>query len=114
MIEVEIKDSPIAGKGVFAKQDVNPGELIGVYEGKLVWKSEDMENPYVLWLEDDAGRFFGIDAQNNMRYLNHEGETPNAVLSANSPFIYCARPIETGEEITVSYSEDTDFDEDEE
>ena len=114
MVEVEIKDSPIEGKGVFAKQDVDPGELIGVYEGPLVWKSDDMEDPYVLWLADEAGRWYGINAQNDMRYLNHEGEFPNAVLTENGPYIYCARPIKKGEEITISYSDDTDFDEDEE
>jgi len=114
MIEVEIKDSPIHGKGVFAKEDANPGELVGVYEGPIVWKSEDMndDNPYVLWLEDEAGRWYGINGTGEMRHLNHEEENPNALLATNSPYIYVARPIKAGDEITIFYSEETDFEDD--
>lgn len=116
MIEVEVRDSQIHGKGVFAKEDVNSGELVGVFEGRIVWESKDMsdENPYVLWLEDDEGRAFGINCEGNMRYLNHDSDSPNAILAANSPFIYCSQPIKAGDEIRVMYTEETDFSEDEE
>jgi len=110
MIEVEVKKSDIHGKGVFAKEDVNAGELIGVYEGVIMWKGSDPD-PYILWLEDTEGRWYGVRGTGDMKYLNHDGDNPNAVLGANGPFVFCAQHIEAGEEITISYGDEIDFSE---
>ena len=104
MVEIEVRDSPIHGKGVFALQSVSPGTLIGVYEGRIV--TEKMDSPFVLWLEDEEGRWFGIEGDGPLRYMNHDGDEPNVVAGVDSPFIFCARPIQAGEEITICYSED--------
>jgi hypothetical protein len=109
---VEIRDSPVHGKGVFATRWFKPGELIGIYEGTLVVDSSD---PHVLWLEDEEGRYFGILASGAMGYLNccaSEGSN-NAVLSANSPFIYARMNILPGDEIFISYNYEVDDDEEE-
>jgi hypothetical protein len=102
---VEIKSSPTHGKGVFATRWWKPGELIGIYEGTLVTDSAD---PHVLWLQDDEERYFGIMATGDMGFLNHK-EDNNAVLAANSPFIYARKNILPGEEIFISYWGDTEF-----
>jgi hypothetical protein len=106
---VEIRDSAIHGKGVFATRWWKPGELIGIYEGTIVTDSDD---PHVLWLQDEEERFFGILASGAMGYLNHSDTgNHNALLADNSPFVYCRMNILPGEEILISY----DFqDEDEE
>ena len=114
MLAVEIKDSPVHGKGVFAKEKANPGELIGIYEGTIIHEDWDEDDPHVLWLRDDEGRFFGIKGTGTCRFMNHDGDDPNAVLGANSVYIFCARPIKVGEEIFISYGDDIDFDEEEE
>jgi hypothetical protein len=104
---VEIKDSPIHGKGVFATRWWRPGELIGIYEGTLTVDSDD---PHVLWLQDEEERYFGILATGAMGYLNHaEDDEHNAVLATNSPFVYARKNILPGEEIFISYGEDTEF-----
>ena len=110
---VEIRDSSVHGKGVFATRWWKPGELIGIYEGVLVTDSSD---PHVLWLQDEEERFFGILATGIMGYLNccSESGTNNAILAENSPFIYCRMNILPGEEIFISYDfEEEDEDEDE-
>lgn len=111
MIKTIVDDSQIHGTGLFALENVRPGELIGFMEGEIV--VEEKDNMHVLWLEDEEGRWFGIKGTGCMRYLNHS-EEPNAILATNSPYIYCARPIEPHEEITISYGDDMDFDEKEE
>jgi SET domain-containing protein len=103
MVEVVIKDSPIHGKGVFAASAVAPGELIGLYEGTIT--NEKMDDPYILWLEDNEGRYFGVLGTGDLKYLNHS-EKPNALVGVNSPYVFCARPISAGDEITISYGDD--------
>ena len=105
MIEAEVRKSEIHGKGLFAKQAVSPGTLIGVYEGRII--VEEMDGPYVLWLVDDEGRHFGIECDTDLRFINSEA-APNAVLGANGPFVFCASPILPGDEITLSYLEEED------
>jgi hypothetical protein len=106
---VEIRDSSVHGKGVFATRWFKPGELIGIYEGTLVTDSND---PHVLWLQDEEERFFGIMSTGAMGYLNccAEPGTNNAILAENSPFIYARMNILPGEEIYISY----DFEEEDE
>jgi hypothetical protein len=112
---VEVRDSPIHGKGVFSTKWWKPGELIGIYEGVLVTDSND---PHVLWLQDEEERYFGIMATGPMGYLNcSKPDQNNALLCENSPFIYARRNILPGDEILISYEfaeEDDDEDEDEE
>jgi len=108
---VEIKDSPIHGKGVFATQWWKPGELIGVYKGTIVTDSDD---PHILWLQDEEERYFGILATGAMGYLNHsDNGHHNASLAENSPYVYARMNILPGEEILINYDfEDDEDDED--
>jgi hypothetical protein len=110
---VEVKDSPIHGKGVFATRWFKPGELIGTYRGSIVVDSSDV---HILWLQDEEERFFGIMPSGAMGFLNccSEFDTNNAILAENSIFIYCRRNILPGEEILISYEFEGDEDEDEE
>ena len=48
---IEVRESPIHGKGVFARRRLRPGQWIGRFEG-----DETTENgTYVLWLIDEDG-----------------------------------------------------------
>lgn len=48
---IEVRESPIHGKGVFARKRLREGQWIGRFEG-----DETTENgTYVLWLIDDDG-----------------------------------------------------------
>jgi SET domain-containing protein len=97
--KIEVKSSPIHGKGVFAKKRIRPNTRVGVYEGKVTNENDT----YVLWVEDDDGRLYGIDGRNELRYVNHS-KKPNAVFWGAELFSLCK--IEPGTEITFDYGDE--------
>ena len=53
---IEVRESPIHGKGVFARKRLREGQWIGRFEG-----DQTTENgTYVLWLIDEDGSEVGI------------------------------------------------------
>jgi len=97
--KIEVKDSPIHGKGVFAKKRIRPDSFVGVYEGERTKENDT----YVLWVEDDDGNEIGIDGNNDLKYLNHSSK-PNAVFWGDQ--LYALRNIVPGAEITFDYGEE--------
>lgn len=95
--KVIVKDSPIHGRGVFARVDIPAFTFIGRYEGTPT----DEDGMHVLWLYDDTlETWVGIDGDNEMRFLNHSDD-PNAEwFDVN---LYATRWIAKGEEITFDY-----------
>lgn len=96
---VEVKDSGIHGKGVFAKTHIAEGEYIGFYSGKRAKRN----GTYVLWVSDEEGNEFGISGTSKLKYLNHS-EKPNAGFDMQE--LYAERDIHPGEEITFHYGEE--------
>ena len=104
-----IKNSDIHGKGLFAGETIERGQYIGRYEGPVV----QYEGDHVLWILDDDGTGYGIDGQNEMRWVNHS-DNPNAQFYEEE--MYALRTIHAGEEITYYYGDEwveEDDDEDE-
>ncbi len=97
--KIEVKDSPIHGKGVFAKRRIRADALIGVYQGPTTLENDT----YVLWVEDDDGKELGIDGQNELRYVNHSSK-PNAVFFGAE--LFALREIEPSAEITFDYGDE--------
>ena len=96
---IEVKDSPIHGRGLFATRGFEPGEFVGIYEGTRATEN----GTYVLWIEDDDGSYYGVHGENELRYLNHSSK-PNADF--DDELLYAAREIQAGEEICFHYGED--------
>jgi hypothetical protein len=96
---VQVAESPIHGKGVFAKRDIHPGHLIGAYMGEVTY---DLDDPKALQLEDERGATFAIRGTGPLQYLNHAAE-PNAELDL--VHLYALDVILKGDEITIMYSE---------
>lgn len=95
---VEVKDSGIHGKGVFAKMNIKKDQHIGVYTGRPARRN----GTYVLWVQDEKGREFGISGRGKLRYLNHS-DKPNAFFDMEN--LYAEREIVPGEEITFHYGD---------
>jgi uncharacterized protein len=92
--------SPIHGRGLFARRDIEPDEFIGTYEGPAT----QTDGMHVLWLwNEERERWEGIDGDNEMRFLNHDAD-PNADWWGND--LYAIRAIARGEEITFDYGWD--------
>ena len=90
---VYVDRSPIHGKGLFAKQHIPSGTVIGVVQGQPT----TIEGDYVLWLSESSG----VHVQCDLRYINHS-DTPNAVYYDNLE-VCAIRDIMAGEEITHNY-----------
>lgn len=90
---VYVDDSPIHGKGLFARMDIPSGAVIGVVQGVPT----DEDGDHVLWTDEDNGLLVQCD----MRFINHS-ETPNAAYY-DSLEVMALRDIRAGEEITHDY-----------
>ena len=94
--KIYVKKSSIHGQGLFAKEKIKTGELIGVVKGKPT----DIDGPYVLWIDGVKG--FEVSCQ--LRFINHS-DNPNAVYY-NTLEVCALRDISADEEITHNYSSD--------
>ena len=98
MHKVEVRESPIHGKGVYAIKKIKAGQKIGTYHGD----STDEDDTYVLWVTDENGKEYGVDGTTDLKFLNHSGE-PNAEFDGDE--LYALRAIKPDEEITFHYGE---------
>ncbi len=95
-----VADSPIHGKGLFARVELPHDTYVGTYEGPAT----QTDGIHVLWVwNDESGEWEGIDGKNEMRFLNHSSE-PNTDWWGDE--LYTIRPIAQGEEITFHYGEE--------
>ena len=110
---VEVRDSPIHGRGVFALRRIRKGTRIIEYTGERVSHVEadrryedrpENDNHTFLFIVD---RRTVIDAGvggNEARYINHACD-PNceSVIEGRRVFIEALRDIEPGEELAYDY-----------
>ena len=92
---VYVDDSPIHGKGLFAKKFIPAGQVIGIVRGQHTVSEGD----YVLWIDKDNG----IHVQCDLRYINHS-DSPNAAYF-DTLDVCAVRDIYPGEEITHNYNQ---------
>jgi len=98
--KIEVKASPIHGKGLYADQRITKGSHIGDYEGPVATK----DSTYVLWV-GEVGEEVGVLGQNELKYLNHRSK-PNAEFDGVS--LFAIKNITKGSEITIHYGEEWD------
>lgn len=112
---IEIRDSPIHGRGGFARRFIPAGTRVVEYVGRKITKAESLRccqanNEYVFHWNDD----FDLDGNvpwNPARFLNHSC-APNceAELIGERIWIVAKRDLQPGEEITFNYGYDlTDY-----
>lgn len=85
--------SSIHGKGLFAREDIPCGAIIGYLQGVAC----DTDGAHVLWLSETRG--FRVSC--NLRYINH-ADRPNACYYDDLSVVALHR-IERYEEITHNY-----------
>jgi len=92
---VYVAESPIHGKGLFAKCGLAKGMFVGTYLGPAAKRN----GSHVLWVEH-GDRWIGRRGFNRLRYLNHSAR-PNAEFDGFD--LYVIRRIRPHEEITIDY-----------
>ncbi len=95
---VEVRSSPIHGRGVFALRRFRAGAYIATFEGRRTGR----DGMHVLWVIADDGSEVGIEGRNALRYLNHSRK-PNAEFCG--PDLHALSNIQPGQEITFHYGE---------
>ena len=105
---IEVRTSPIEGKGTFALRRIRKGTRLIEYKGKRrKWSEfEGHEDHYAFLFDVGNGKVIDPFTEGNeARFINHSCE-PNceAVLQRGRIYIESIRPIAPGEEITYDYS----------
>ena len=105
---------PKAGKGLFSKVTILPGDTIGRYEGKILTDRQANSEPYVnslylVWVCKDCWIWGEGSYANYARYINHDDQRPNAELITSSRWkkarLAALRLIRPGDEIFFDYGE---------
>lgn len=111
---IQVRQSPVHGRGVFACQPIAQGEKIIEYTGELIgWEEADERHPhdpeqpnhtFFFQLEDGFVIDGGVGG-NSARWINHSCE-PNCETREknNRIFIEALRDITPGEEISYDYN----------
>ena len=112
-IHVCVGPSPIAGKGLFAAQDIKKGAKIIQYIGKKITQEESDRclaagNVYIFGLNERYS-LDGDTPKNTARYINHSCD-PNCQTEqfGNTIWIIALRDIQEGEELTYNYGYEVD------
>lgn len=118
---VEVRDSDIHGKGVFAKRAIRKGRRLGVYGGTLMTLEEHEEAfgdelpRYTLEIEPfQKSRVWYVDSSEEhcppefMHWTRHINDNRGTGLDTNVCFdsmgsVFAVRDIKVGEELLISY-----------
>jgi uncharacterized protein len=113
MPPIQVRDSSVHGRGVFATRRIQKGERIIEYLGERV-SHEEADRRYELKDDNDSHTFLfivdsrtvidaGVDG-NDARFFNHSCD-PNceSVVEKRRVYIEAIRAIEPGEEMTYDY-----------
>lgn len=104
----EIKKTKDKGRGVFVRQPISEGTLIGDYVGKLVsLKDFDFEKEkkklYLMYYNDEFG-IYPYLGKPGVHLLNHSC-SPNCWITKykNHTIVFALENINKGSELTISY-----------
>jgi SET domain-containing protein len=107
-VRVWVRQSPIAGLGLFAAQDIKQGTRILPYIGEKIAKAESTRrltqgNVYIFTFNDRYD-IDGTVLRNTARYSNHSCD-PNCdiVKTTRTLWLVALRAISDGEELTYNY-----------
>jgi SET domain-containing protein len=109
---LEVRQSPIHGKGCYAAAPISAGAFIIEYTGELIPAEEAYrrENDptrsgiYTFWTGDEWA-IDGYREGNAARFINHSC-APNCDyrIEGRRVLIYAARDVAAGEELSIDYS----------
>lgn len=109
-----VKESPVHGRGVFARQPIAAGERIIEYTGEIITSDESARraeasggpiNHTFFFSLADGNLIDGGSHGNDARFINHSCD-PNceAYEEDGRVYIHALRDIEKGEELNYNYA----------
>lgn len=105
--KVEVRDSPIHGKGMFAKKDIKKGEVVFIKGGYILTRDEFYSNGTInSYLPLDDNYFLASKSKEDelhIKLYNNHSCDPNCGLRGEITFI-AIKDIRQGEELTCDYA----------
>lgn len=107
---LEVKESAVHGKGLFAKESLNDGQRIIEINGDVInadecVRRENEGNVYIFWKDDDI--YIDTNNSDKIRYINHSCDYNCDVIEDSEKLILIAvKNILAGEELTIDYGYD--------
>ena len=111
---VEIRQSPIQGKGMFASAPIKQGEVVNIWGGTLLLTEEDIAGDQAkewrakgyVWATIGEGLYLAAllneDEEDLTNFINHSCD-PN-VWMKDEVTLVTRRDIVVGEELTIDYA----------
>jgi SET domain-containing protein len=112
-VQIEVRESNVHGRGVYAMQFVPKGRRIIEYTGERVpWEAapDDKNHPHTFNFGLENGDVINPEiGGNDARWINHSCN-PNceAIEEDNRIFIYAMRNIQAGDELLYDYRMEID------
>ena len=106
---VEVKESPVHGKGIFAVSDIPEEKIILVIEGEVIdgneceRREEEENNVYIFWNGDEC--YIDTNNSQKIKYINHDCD-PNCYVEERdekSLYLMSLKEIKAGEELAIDY-----------
>jgi len=113
IVRIEVRESAVHGRGVYAAHFIPEGTRIIEYTGQRVsWEAapDDENDPHTFNFGLENGEVINPEnGGNDARWINHCCD-PNceAIEEGNRIFIYAMRDIEAGEELFYDYAMEID------
>jgi len=113
---IDVKESLVHGKGIFAAKSIPEEHLILVIEGEVIdgneceRREEEENNVYIFWNGDEC--YIDTNNTSHIKYINHDCD-PNCYVDdgdERSLKLVSLRPINEGEELTIDYGYDEIYD----
>jgi uncharacterized protein len=107
-VQIEVRESGVHGRGVYAAQFISEGTRIIEYTGERVsWEAapDDDNDPHTFNFGLENGEVINPEiGGNDARWINHSCN-PNceAIEEDDRIFIYAIRDIQSGEELLYDY-----------
>jgi len=114
-LKIEVRNSPIHGRGVYAAADIAKGERVLEYRGEIIsWKAADERPPsdpndphhtFLFSLSDGKRVIDASQGGNDARWINHSCD-PNCETEESGSgrvYIEAIRDISSGEELNYDY-----------
>ena len=111
--QIEVRESSVHGRGVYAAQFISKGTRIIEYTGERVsWEAapDDADDPHTFNFGLENGEVINPEIDgNDARWINHSCD-PNceAIEEDDHIFIYAMRNIQPGEELFYDYAMEID------
>lgn len=104
--KIEIRDSPIASKGMFAKEDITKDEMIikwgGVFLTAKEVEEKNKNNFLIIQIDEDLWSVERNGEHEDDYFINHSCDSNSWMIDGRT--FVAKRDIEKSEEITVDYS----------